>query len=186
MIRTFQPAEDLARLEAFLRDRFQEQQLAVSWLPERLHDLIYRVGAQEADEGRAISSDYIYLWEENGALLAGMNPYQERKKSSLYSDSFECIVVDQHTAEKNNVCGDCFVYVDRQTKTALIEPLSVREAYRRMGLGTALLQGVILRCRQQRIEKCYVDSFGWRKDFYAAAGFSIEGSIGFWYKTMDL
>ena len=310
MVRRFQRGRDLGSLEAFLRDRFFECQRSVSWLPERLHDLIYRVRAQEADEGRAISSDYIYLWEENGEILAcilpdgeniyfsvktghealfpsmiafsekhclplftrgedkrikfwaavpdglpwmyktlanasyqkyleeeymncicpvdatvtvklpggfqllygeeypdegnkwsalrlgfhpeweapdyraGMNPYRARKESTLYPTCFECIVIDQHTADQNNVCSYCFVYVDHQTKTALIEPLSVREKYRRLRLGTAMLHGTILRCNQYEIEKCYVDSFGWRKDFYTAAGFTTEDSIGFWYKIL--
>ena len=55
-IRQFKADQDLVRLESYLRDRYRERSDASSWLPERLHDLIYRVGAQEADEGRVISS----------------------------------------------------------------------------------------------------------------------------------
>ena len=29
------------------------------------------------------------------------------------------------------------------------------------------------------------NSFGSRKDFYAAAGFRVEDSIGYWYKTFE-
>lgn len=115
---------------------------------------------------------------------AGMNPYMGRKQSFLYPDSFECIVIDENAAEKNNVCSYCFVYVDKMTGTALIEPVSTRERYRHKGFGTAMMHGAIQRCKKLGIEKCYVDSFGWRKDFYAAAGFSKESSIAFWYKTL--
>ena len=69
-IRRFEPDQDLARLEAFLRERYAERHDASSWLPERLHDLLYRVGAQEADEGRERSSDYIFLWEKAKRPLA--------------------------------------------------------------------------------------------------------------------
>ncbi len=57
----FQQDRDLERLEAYLRNQYFEHHNADSWLPERLHDLIYRVGAQEADEGRERSADYLFL-----------------------------------------------------------------------------------------------------------------------------
>ena len=302
--------KDLCRLEAYLGDRYFESRHAVSWLPERLHDLIYRVGAQETAEGREKSADHIYLWEDNGEIAAcilpdgeniyvsmkngferlfpsmigfseehcrslfakaedgsvkfwvaaseslaymqetlaelgyspyaekeymscvlpmevdcsiglpdgfrfyygeeypneenkwsalrlgfhpdyespdyraDMHPYMARKNSSMYRDSFECVIVDENTARGNDVCAYCFVYVDKRTKTALIEPVSTREPYRRKGFGTAMMHGAIRRCKGLGIEKCYVDSFGWRKDFYAAAGFFTEDRVGFWYKTL--
>lgn len=311
-IRRFQTENDLPRLEAYLRDRYFEHHTAVSWLPERLHDVLYRVGAQERDEGRERSGDFIFLWEEAGDIVgcllpdgeniyvsiregferlfpsmlafgeenclplfdeaedgtvkfwvavsdglpraretltasgygkyaeeeyancvdpfkadasaelpdgfrllygeeypeedkkwsalrlgfhpeleapgyrAGMGPYNGRKGSSLYPDSFECLIVDETTAEDNNVCAYCFVYVDRQTKTALIEPVSTREKYRHRGLGIAMMYGAIRRCRELGLEKCYVNSFGRRKDFYAASGFFPESSVGFWYKELML
>ncbi len=309
-IRHFQIDADLGRLEAYLRERYDEGHTAVSWLPERLHDLLYRISAQETGEGRERSMDHIYLWEEESEIIAcilpdgeniyvsvksgfenvfpslvafseknclplfpaaedggvkfwfavsdsllqaqktladlgyrkypeeehmnciyplkkevspelpegfrflygedypheankwsalcmgfhpdrdnpgytaDMGPYIGRKRSSLYPDSFECIVTDENAAEKNNVCAYCFVYIDRQTKTALIEPVSTREKYRHKGFGTAILHGTVQRCKSLGMEKCYVDSFGWRKDFYTAAGFATEDSIGFWYKTL--
>lgn len=307
----FELNKDLYRLEAYLRDRYFESYNATSWLPERLHDLIYRVGAQETDEGKEKSADHIYLWEENGEIAAcilpdgeniyvsikngfeglflsmigfsekncrslfaeaedgsvkfwaavsdnlaymqetlaelgysryaekeyvncifpmeadfsvelpegfrflygeeypneenkwsalclgfhpdyespdykaDMSPYITRKNSSMYQDSFECIVVDENTAQRNDVCAYCFVYVDKRTKTALIEPVSTRKKYRHKGFGTAMMHGAIQRCKKLGIEKCYVDSFGWRKDFYTTAGFFAENSVGFWYKTLS-
>lgn len=306
----FQMNRDLDRLEAFLRDQYYANQTADSWLPERLHDLIYRVNAQETDEGRKRSSDYIFLWEDNQEIAAcilpdgeniyvsvrggyehvfpsmiafneehcrplfaeaedgtikfwvavsdrfaymrktlkesgyreypekeymnciyslnadvttdlpsgfrllfgedypdeenkwsalrlgfhpdwespdfrvSMNPYHARKNSSLYQDSFECVVVDDDAEEENHVCAYCFVYVDKRTKSALIEPVSTREKYRRKGIGTAMLQGAVMRCKKHGIERCYVDAFGWRKEFYAAAGFFTESSVSFWYKNL--
>ena len=91
----------------------------------------------------------------------------------------QCIVIEENAAEKNNVCAYCFVYVDQQTKTALIEPVSTREKYRHKGFGTAMMHGAIQRCKQLGIKKCYVDSFGRRKDFYTAAGFIMENGTGF-------
>jgi hypothetical protein len=47
-----------------------------------------------------------------------------------------------------------------------------------------MMHGAILRCREKGVEKCYVNSFGWRRKFYNAAGFSTEDSIGFWHKIL--
>ena len=309
-IRKFLPERDLPKLEDYLRSQYFSNHNMTSWLPERLHDLIYRMSAQEAEGGREKSVDHIFLWEDNGEIVAcilpdgeniyisikngfeqlypsilayseenclplfskaddgsvkfwvaandsllymretllrsgykryadedydnyvyplitsvsadlpegfkllygeeyaneenkwsalglgfhpdrespdyrnSMTPYNARKNSSLYRDSFECIVVDENTREQNNVCAYCFVYVDTQTKTALIEPVSTREKYQRKGIGTAMMHVAILRCREKGIEKCYVNSYDWRRNFYNAAGFITEDSIGFWTRPL--
>ena len=308
-IRKFLPEKDLQMLETYLRNRYLRNQNMTSWLPERLHDLIYRMGMQEAEGKR--SMDHIFLWEEQGEIVAcilpdgenvyisikegfedlypsvlafseenclplfhkaddgsvkfwvaandslrymgehlqasgytryaeedydnyvyplktsvsvdlpegfallygeeyddeinkwsacslgfhpdreapdyrvAMEAYFSRKKSSMYADSFECTVVDKNAQEGNDVCAYCFVYVDRGSATALIEPVSTREKYQRRGIGTAMMHGAILRCREKGVEKCYVNSFGWRRKFYNAAGFSTEDSIGFWHKILE-
>lgn len=309
-IRKFQADMDLQKLEAYLRNQYLVNKNMTSWLPERLHDLIYRMDTQYADAGKEKSADYIFLWEdkreivacilpdgdaiymsikngfehlfssvlayaeqnclplfekaEDGSvdflviandslsyrqdillhsgyerqteedydnyvypleisvsvdlpdgfkLLYGeeyddeenkwsacnlgfhpeleapdyrncMNPYISRKNSSMYQDSFECLVVDENSRERNDVCSYCFVYVDKISKTAFIEPVSTREKYRHKGIGTAMMHGVIQRCREKSVEKCYVNSYDWRRKFYNAAGFVTEDSIGFWHKTI--
>ena len=52
-------------------------------------------------------------------------------------------------------------------------------------IGTAMMHGAIIRCKQLGIEKCYVDAFGRRKDFYISTGFFTENSTSFWYKTLN-
>ena len=309
-IRKFQLDRDLQKLETYLRNQYAANKNMTSWLPERLHDLLYRMDTQYANAGKEKSSDYIFLWEDEGEIVAcilpdgdniyisikngfeylyrsildyseknclplfrkaddgsikfwvvandsltymqealldsgytryaqedydnyvypleirvsidlpegfkllygedyddeenkwsacnlgfhpdleapdyrnGMSAYISRKNSSMYRDSFECIVVDENSDERNNVCSYCFVYVDVQSKTAYIEPVSTREKYRHKGIGTAMMHGVMLRCKEKGIEKCYVNSYDWRRKFYNAAGFITEDSIGFWHKTI--
>ena len=309
-IKRFDIEKDLQRLENYLRDRYYETKSMTSWLPERLHDLIYRMDIQYTDCGQPRSSDYIFMWEENSGIVGcilpdgdavymsikkgyesifadmvsyaeknclplfekgedgfvdflviandslayrsevltemgysrqaeedydnyvypqtadvttelpdgykllygdeyhdeaikwsalnlgfhpeleapgyrnGMTAYNSRKKSSMYKDSFETVIIDEKTADENNVCSYCFVYVDTVTKTALIEPVSTREKYRHKGIGTALMHGAILKCREKGVEKCYVNSYDWRRNFYNAAGFVTEDSIGFWHKWL--
>ena len=309
-IKKFNIPTDLKRLEDYLREQYIENKNMTSWLPERLHDLIYRMTAQELDKGKPKSTDYIYLWEDNNEIVGcilpdgdaiymsikngyeelfksivsyaeencqplftkeedgtidfvivtneslkyrkeylesigytkqqeedydnyvypqdinvsidlpegfklvygdeytdednkwsalsmgfhpdfedpnyrnGMNPYNLRKQSSMYKDSFECLVIDEKTEEHNNVCSYCFVYVDQASKTAFVEPVSTRERYRHMGIGTAMMHGVMLKCKELGIEKCYVNSYDWRRKFYNAAGFITEDTIGIYHKKI--
>ena len=310
IIKRFILNEDLEKLENFLRDQYFENRNMTSWLPERLHDVIFRMDAQTIDAGKEKSSDYFFLWFDNneivGCVLAdtdtihisvkseheelyesmvkyaeenckplfevdedgtidflvilhnslkdrvdvlkklgyekqdgedydnyvypqeievsvdlpegfklvygdeytdeenkwsacnlgfhpdlespdyrnGMNPYNLRKQSPLYKDCFECLVIDENSTERNNVCSYCFVYVDQKSKTAFIEPVSTREKYRHKGIGTAMMHGVMLKCKELGIEKCYVNSYDWRRLFYNAAGFITEDSIGFYHRKI--
>ena len=307
-IKQFKIERDLEKLERYLRNQYLENKNMTSWLPERLHDLIFRMDTQYTDAGGLRSSDFISLWEDNGEIVGcilpdgdaiyisikkgyeglyqtivsyaeehcsplfkkeadgsfdfvviandslkymreelekngytrqseedydnyvypqevdvsidlpagyrlvygdqytdednkwsacnlgfnpeledpsyrnGMNPYNSRKKSSMYKDSFECMVIDENSQERNDVCSYCFVYVDKASKTAFVEPVSTREKYRHKGIGTAMMHGVMQRCKELGIEKCYVNSYDWRRKFYNAAGFITEDVIGVYHK----
>ena len=309
-IKKFDIENDLINLEEFLRNQYLKNKNMTSWLPERLHDLIYRMDTQYTDAGKPKSSEYIFLWVDNNEIVAcilpdgdaiyisikngyedlfesivsyaeenckplfekdadgsidflviandslkyrkeflemngysrqqeedydnyvypkntdvsidlpkgyklvygdeytdennkwsacnlGFHPdleepnyrndmgaYNSRKQSSMYKDSFECIVIDENSTEKNDVCSYCFVYVDKKSKTAFVEPVSTREKYRHKGIGTAMMHGVMLKCKELEIEKCYVNSYDWRRQFYNAAGFITEDTIGFYHKRI--
>ena len=309
-IKRFNKNEDLEELEDFLRNQYLENKNMTSWLPERLHDLVYRIDVMEVKRGKNRSVDYIYIWKENEEIIGcilpdgddiyicikngyenqykemveyaeknckplfkidddgmidffivandsmtykaevlkslgyekqgeedydnyiypqetvvtidlpkgfslkygdeyenavnkisacefGFHPeleisdykhdldgYNSRKNSSMYEDSFECLVIDENEKEGNDVCSYCFVYVDKKSKTAFVEPVSTREKYRHKGIGTAMMHGVMLKCKELGVEKCYVNSYDWRRKFYNAAGFITEDSIGIWHRKI--
>ena len=64
----FDSARDLDRLDSFLRERYHEEGTPSPWLPQRLHDLIYRTGELEAESGAVRSGDYIFLFEKDGRI----------------------------------------------------------------------------------------------------------------------
>ena len=307
----FNKEKDLKRVEDYLREEYQQNKNMTSWLPERFHDLIYRLDSQYKDAKKELSSNYIYMWEENEKIHAvilpdgdaiymsiskgyeylfeemlkyaeenckplfetendgtidflviandslkyrkeileknnyvrqkeedydnfvypkefnkeiklpenykiyckdeysnednkwsacnlgfhpdledpnyhnGMNAYNNRKNSSMYEDSFDCVIVDENSKERNNVCCYSFTYVDKKSKTAFIEPVSTREKYRHKGLGTIMMHKIILKCKELGVEKCYVNSYDWRRKFYNAAGFETEDIIGFYHKKIN-
>lgn len=108
--------------------------------------------------------------------------YQARKKSQFYSDSFESLIV----TEEGDVCAYSFCYVDKNTNTAFVEPVSTREKYRKKGLCKQMLHGLINRLKEMGIERAYINSYDWRKKVYNSAGFETEDSIGFWYKKIKI
>lgn len=108
--------------------------------------------------------------------------YQARKKSQFYSDSFESLIV----TDTGDVCAYSFCYVDKNTSTAFVEPVSTREKYRKKGLCKQMLHGLINRLKEMGIERAYINSYDWRKKVYNSAGFETEDSIGFWYKKIEI
>ena len=210
-IRKLQPATDLQKLEVYLRQQYFANQNMSSWLPERLHDLIYRVSAQEVGGGRERSMDYIFLWEENEEIIACILPDGENIYTSIkagfeqlypallsYSEE-HCLPLfgkaDDGSVKFWVAANDSLTYMQEtlldmgyaryaeEDYDNYVHPLETSVSVD-LPKGFALLYGAILRCKEKGIEKCYVNSFGWRKKFYNAAGFLTEDSIGFWYKTI--
>ena len=309
-IKRFNLETDLKKLEDYLRGQYLENKNMTSWLPERLHDLIFRMDTQYTDAGKPKSSNYIFLWEDNNEIVGcilpdgdaiylsikkgyenlyksivsyaeenckplfekeedgtikfiiiandslkyrreyleqndyerekeedydnyvypqeinvtvdlpegfkllygdeytdevnkwsachmGFHPelentnfrndmgaYNSRKKSPMYKDSFECVIIDENTNDINDVCSYCFVYVDKESKTAFVEPVSTRKPYQGRGFGKAMMHGVMLKCKELGVEKCYVNSYDWRRKFYNASGFITEDTIGIYHKQI--
>lgn len=106
---------------------------------------------------------------------------KSRKLAPMFSDSFESLIV----TTQGEICSYSFCYVDVETNTAYIEPVSTREKFRRKGIGKAMLQGIINRLKQMGVTACYVNSYGdWRRQFYNSAGFETQNSVGFWFKEI--
>ena len=68
-IKRFNINTDLIKLEEYLRKQYIENKNMTSWLPERLHDLIFRMDTQYTDIGKPKSSDYIFIWEDNDEIV---------------------------------------------------------------------------------------------------------------------
>ena len=73
-IKKFILNQDLEKLESYLRNQYLENKNMTSWLPERLHDLIYRMDTQYTDAGNPKSSDYIFIWEDNEEIVGCILP----------------------------------------------------------------------------------------------------------------
>ena len=66
----------------------------------------------------------------------------------------------------------------------IVQKEGTREKYRHKGIGTAMMHCVMLKCKELGVEKCYVNSYDWRRKFYNASGFTTEDTIGFYHKKI--
>ena len=107
--------------------------------------------------------------------------YQARKKSKYYKDSFESLTV----TDDGDICSYSFCYIDKDTNTGFVEPVSTREKYRKKGLCREMMHGIIRRCKELGIENVYVNSYDWRKKVYNGSGFETIDSIGCWHKKLS-
>lgn len=73
-IKRFDVEKDLKSLESYLMDCCYETESMTSWLPERLHDLIYRMDVQYTDCGLPRSEAYIFMWEDSGGIVGCILP----------------------------------------------------------------------------------------------------------------
>lgn len=138
--------------------------------------------ADEYDKWSSCDKGFHPEYEDDPNFKESMKAYNERKKSYLFGDSFECLTV----TDAGCICSYSFCYVDKTTSTAFIEPVSTRQKYLKKGLGSAMMLGIILKLKSIGIKKCYVNSYDWRRKFYNVAGFRTEDSISFWHKSIKV
>ena len=67
-IKKFDLEKDLNKLEDYLRCQYLENKNMTSWLPERLHDLIFRMDTQYTDD-EAVNSVINFLGYEKDITL---------------------------------------------------------------------------------------------------------------------
>lgn len=120
----------------------------------------------------------------------GFNPDQEgientacteanknRARAPMFDEQFEVMTQDPN----GELCSYAYFWVDMDTKSAFVEPVSTRERYRHYGLGKAMLLAALHHCKELGITRAYVEPFDkWRESFYAAAGFKTYGKMGIW------
>jgi len=106
--------------------------------------------------------------------------FQARKKSHYFKDSFESLI----TTDNGDICSYSFCYVDKDTQTGFVEPVSTREKYRHKGLCKLMILGIMMRLKEMKIPNAYINSYDWRRKVYNACGFKTEDSIGYWCKKI--
>ena len=153
----------------------------------QLPDGFKQVYGDDLTEQRKISACHYGFHPEDDDNNLDSSPkegtlsYISRKENSIYKDdNFESLVI----TDNGDICSYCFCYVDKKTSSAFIVPVCTRDKYIKNVFSKLMLYGVINKLKEINIEKCYINSYDWRKKVYNAAGFRTIDSIGFWYKEI--
>jgi len=97
----------------------------------------------------------------------------------LFNPKFEIMTKDT----KGNLCSFCIIWYDEILNIGMLEPVCTRLAYRRKGLGTAMITEGLRRLKKIGAKKVYVESYGnSRKSFYQSLGFTTYDSDYPWKK----
>lgn len=115
--------------------------------------------------------------DEDKKIIKSFASYYSRKNSNFYPDSFEVLVMND-----DELCSYAFCYINKELKTAFIEPVSTRKKYQGMGLGKAMMYSIINECKKLGITACYVNSYDWRVKFYTKSGFKTMDTLNYYCK----
>ena len=83
--------------------------------------------------------------------------------------------------DDGDVCAYSFCYIDKETSTAFVEPVSTREKYRKKGFSKAMLLHAQNLLFEDGIEYCFVNPYAEHRDrVYSGAGFTTFDEEFMW------
>lgn len=107
--------------------------------------------------------------------------WKTREMSPMFDYKYQIMIRNK---ENNDICSYLYVWVDKETKTAYVEPMSTREKYRKKGFGKAMLLYAQNLLFEDDIKYCFVNPFAeYRDKVYSSAGFDTFDEEYIWTKT---
>ena len=101
-IKKFCMDTDFSRIDNFLRQQYYENKNMTSWLPQRFHDIVYRVDAQYTEKPDGIASkDFIFMWQESDRIVACILPDGDAIYMSIQR-SYENLFPEMFTFAEDN------------------------------------------------------------------------------------
>ena len=186
---------DTVRQEIVTRRGFEKHELART--QDHSRSLLESIPEPETPEGIVLQSQgnpsdhpkrSLASWRafhpdepDDGADPSGMW-YERIQHAPLYRRDLDVVAVD----EKGDYAGFCTCWFDDVTRSAVLEPVGTIPAYRRRGLGRALIAEAMQRARKLGAIKIYVGS----EDpaacaFYEAIGLPVVDRYAAWTKILD-
>ena len=110
-------------------------------------------------------------------------PFLNMEKAPMFNGNLEIMIKD---INKNKYVGMIIFWYNKETNTALLEPLSVHPEYQGKTLGYNLVQEGLKKLKNMKVDKVYVESFNSnRKSFYNKCGFITYDCAWKWIKEVD-
>ena len=80
--------------------------------------------------------------------------WKTREQAQMFDYKYQIMIRNK---ENNDICSYLYVWVDKETKTAYVEPMSTREKYRKKGFGKAMLLHAQNLLFEDGIKYCFVN-----------------------------
>lgn len=102
-----------------------------------------------------------------------INSFKNMELAPMFRPELEIMV------KKEEICIAMIVaWIDEETNTALIEPMSVHPEYQNKGIGKQLVLEALRRLKNKKINTVYVESYNDnRKTFYNKCGFTTYDKV---------
>lgn len=102
--------------------------------------------------------------------------FKAMRNAPDYNPALDLVVVDN----KDEIASFATIWFDEVNKIGILEPVGTIPAYRRMGLGKALIYKGANLIKKLGANKMYVGS---DQDFYLNIGFKVDSKLEVWYKS---
>ena len=108
------------------------------------------------------------------------NNWKTREQAPMFDYKYQIMVKNKVNGD---LCSYLYVWVDKDTRSAYVEPMSTREKYRKKGFGKAMLLYAQNLLFEDGIEYCFVNPFAAHRDrVYSSAGFETFDEEFVWTK----
>ena len=98
-------------------------------------------------------------------------------KAELFRDNVDLSLKIAAIAPDGHFASFCGMWQDARSQSALVEPVATDPAYRRMGLGRAVVLEAIRRCGERGAKRAFVGS---SQQFYYSIGFRPYATSTWW------
>jgi GNAT superfamily N-acetyltransferase len=124
------------------------------------------------------------MWKGFNHEITGEGPFsfQWEKYSEKYQQEWDRPNIDLNlkifaAAPNGDFVSHCGMWYDKKSKSALVEPVATEPAYRKMGLGKAVVLEGIKRCGELGAARAFVGS---SQQFYYRIGFRPYATSTWW------
>lgn len=134
--------------------------------------------------GQSLWKGFNHEMKEEGPFYLYWEKHSEKYKMEWNRPNIDMNLKIFVEAPNGDFVSHCGMWYDKKSQSALVEPVATEPAYRKMGLGKAVVLEGIKRCKELGAKRTFVGS---SQQFYYSIGFRPYATSTWWkekiYKT---
>lgn len=127
--------------------------------------------------GQSLWKGFNHEMKEEGPFYLYWEKHSENYKKEWNRPNIELYLKIFVEAPNGDYVSHCGMWFDKKSKSALVEPVATEPAYRKMGLGKAVVLEGLKRCKELGAIKTFVGS---SQQFYYSIGFRPYATSTWW------